>query len=729
LANGIVLAQRQRLVQDNEAMKNNHRLSEGRTSLEHIVMVIAVAAGSLAVPAAEIPGAGGAPPDDEYASLAELPLEQVAKIEVTTATQTPVIIGKAPSTIYSFTAEDLRQRGVRDLLQLVNFHVPGAFVTEDGDELIAAFRGVAVDNNCKVMFLIDGHNANLQWAKGATPELELGLIEDIERVEIIVGPGSALYGSGATISVINVITKPPPEESQEMSARVGVGNGGYVMADSSIRARLGRNWAITASGGAMQSSGFCKINSAGVPNDPLNVGRYLLNARGSIRLNYGDYTEIYARYDTVSRAIWNNNVNPARVSPCDTFDYAFIEARQAVPLGDLLNLKLAASHDTFSDSKHDYYGDLKTRAVGEDHTAASARLFYIPNDEFSLIGGGEYRYDQFGNDWAGENFNFNPTYDPTNGIWTGVTPDYAHRMLTPYNRNEVGVFAQASFQLFTNLNAFAGARYDYVEAPRVSREHSVTPRVALVYTPTPKLTTRLMYHSSFRQPMAVLTTPDGFFLGGLGTNRITKPETIQSIELSASCLVHPNLNLTLNTFYNRFENPHSLTTDPATSRLLFTQGGTVDFVGFEAFGHYRLVDKVSVLLGHQFVKLGAEADDPFNTFKAPTERTIMFYPENVTKGMIEWRVSRIASVNLNGLFVYQSLGYTPAGDVAKTGGYGILNANLVMGNPRRLGQVSLSVNNLLDDKTRVPMPATVGRPSDMVPMGGVSVVLSYHKTF
>jgi outer membrane receptor protein involved in Fe transport len=431
----------------------------------------------------------------------------------------------------------------------------------------------------------------------------------------------------------------------------------------------------------------------------------------------------------MSRAIWNNTVTNTRVAPYDTFEYAFIEARQTVPIGEYLNVKLAASYDTYSDSKHDYNTDMKIRAVGENHTAASARLFFTPREELSLIGGVEYRFDKFGSDWENDNFDFNPTYDPASGTWSGVTPDYAHRMLTPYDRSEVGVFAQAAFDPFTNVSVVLGGRYDYVGAPNMSKNTSFTPRAALVYTPTPILTTKLMYSTSFRQPMAVLTTPDGFFLGGRGTNDITEPETIQSLELAVSCFVHSNLSLTLNTFYNRFKNPHSLTTDTASGKLLFTQGGTVDFEGFEAIVQYRLVEKVSLTLGHQFVMLGNKAEDPYNTFRAPTERTILFYPENVTKGMIEWRVTRLASANLNGLLVYQSLGYTPAGEVAKTGSYAILNANLLMGDPRKLGQISLSVNNLLDDKTRVPMPATVGRPSDMVPMGGISVVLGYYKVF
>lgn len=674
---------------------------------------------------AAAPAAGPTP----YAPLADLSLEDLGKIEVTTTTRTAIPINQAPGTIYAFSADDLRQRGTRSLLQLVNFLVPGAIVTEDGDELIAAFRGVAVDNNSKVLFLIDGHNANLQYAKGATPELELGLLEDIERVEVIVGPGSALYGSGATIAVINVITKAPPATGSDGSLYLGLGNGGTVIADAVWRTRLNRDWALTATAGTRRSLGFAKTNSAGRDNSPLNIGRYRSNARASLRFQYGERTEIYGRFDRVSRAVWNNTADTTKASPLDTFDYAFLEIRQDVPLADDLELKLATSYDSFSNSKRDLDTGLKIRAVGETHAAASARLFFTPRPALGIVGGAEYRHDRFGNDWSGANFNFSPTYDPASGTWTGVTPDYAHRMLTPYSRDEFGVFAQASVDLLPRLSLVLGGRFDSTDSPGISERNSFTPRVALVYTPRPSLTTKLLYTSGFRQPMAILTTPDQYFLGGAGLSLITKPEIVRSLEWSTSWLVRPDFNVTVNTFYNRFENPHSLTTDSATGKLLFTQGGTVDFVGGEITAHYRPHERLALALSHQLVRLGRRADDPYFTFRAPSERTILFYPEDVTKATCDWRLGKTAALSIGAVVVHDSLGYTPTGAVARTGVYGQINVGLRLGDPRRGGQWGVDIDNLLDDRTRVPMPATVGRPSDMVPRPGVSVLFSYYRTF
>ncbi len=670
-----------------------------------------------------------APTADDSWELAGLTLQELGRIEVTTATRTALPINVAPSTIYSFSAEEIRRRGARSLLHLVDRLVPGAFVTEDGDELIAAFRGVAVDNNSKVLLLIDGHDTNIQYAKGATPALELGLMEDIERVEVIVGPGSALYGSGATIAVINVITKAPPATGSEGSVHFGIGNGGTYVADSTWRARLGPDWAVAFAVGTLNSTGFRKTNPAGRDNSPLNIGRYRHNTRASVRLHYRAHTELYARFDRVARAIWNNTADETRASPLDTFDYAFVELRQSVPLSDELLLKLAASYDSCSNSRRALDSGPKIRAVGETHAAGSARLFHSPRPEFTLVGGAEYRHDRYGDDWSGQNFNIAPTYDPGSGTWSGLDTDYSHRTLTPYDRDSLGLFAQAAVALAPRLSAVFGVRYDHQEAPRISESESFTPRVAFVLTPRAGLTTKLIFTTGFRQPMAILTTPDDYFLGGAGISAITKPEVVRSLEWSTAWLARPDLSVTLNTFYNRFENPHSLTTDTATGKLLFTQGGTVDFVGGELLVHYRPADRISLALGHQFVGLGRRADDPYHTFRAPTARSLLFYPEHVTKLTCDWPLGPDVALTLGGSHVYDSLGYTPTGAVAHTGAYTLIDAGLRWGNPQRGGQWGLDVGNLLNRKTRVPMPATVGRPSDMVPLPGVSAILSYHRRF
>ena len=167
----------------------------------------------------------------------ELDLNALLDIKVVSSTKTEKSIGDAPSTIYSFKGDTLRQSGIRRLTDLIGRFVPGAAVTEDGDSIALSFRGIASDNNAKVLLLLNGHHYNTQWNNGPTSEIELSMLDDIDRIEVVVGPGAALFGSGATMAVINMITK-TGESFDGAQFQGDVGNGQFYRGS----VHLGENW-------------------------------------------------------------------------------------------------------------------------------------------------------------------------------------------------------------------------------------------------------------------------------------------------------------------------------------------------------------------------------------------------------------------------------------------------------------------------------------------------------
>ncbi len=116
----------------------------------------------------------------------------------------------APALSINVTAEDLRRYGIRTLDEAYNFLILG-LVAQDplGDPEIGS-RGVlfSADNGKHVLLLLDGHTLNDQ-ARGASVHGHgFGIpIELIDHVEVMLGPGSVLYGANAMFGVINVITK------------------------------------------------------------------------------------------------------------------------------------------------------------------------------------------------------------------------------------------------------------------------------------------------------------------------------------------------------------------------------------------------------------------------------------------------------------------------------------------------------------------------------------------
>jgi outer membrane receptor for ferrienterochelin and colicin len=142
---------------------------------------------------------------------------------VSIATGTTQPIAKAPAVASVITASQIRAMGARDIDQVLE-SVPGLHISLNAiynPEYL--FRGISSDFNPQVLMLINGipitnlfqGDRNLVW--GGMP------VEAISRIEVIRGPGSALYGADAFAGVINIVTKTPGEVKQN-SAGVRVGS-------------------------------------------------------------------------------------------------------------------------------------------------------------------------------------------------------------------------------------------------------------------------------------------------------------------------------------------------------------------------------------------------------------------------------------------------------------------------------------------------------------------------
>lgn len=144
--------------------------------------------------------------EDKLDILLAMSLEELIEVEVISASKRPQKIPYAPSPIYVFTAEDIQRTGVRNLMELVRF-IPGFYVYPKIDQtFVVANRGI-VGSNDKILYLIDGIPLNNSAQGGAVNFQLFPGLEKVKRVEIISGPGSTMWGSDASLGVVNVITK------------------------------------------------------------------------------------------------------------------------------------------------------------------------------------------------------------------------------------------------------------------------------------------------------------------------------------------------------------------------------------------------------------------------------------------------------------------------------------------------------------------------------------------
>ncbi|WOI52509.1 TonB-dependent receptor plug domain-containing protein [Parvularcula sp. LCG005] len=139
--------------------------------------------------------------------LMEMSLEELLNVEVSSVSKTAQSVQDTPASAYVITADDIRRSGARTIPDIVKL-APGVDVTRlnNGTQAVS-IRGFHGRFANKMLVLIDGRSVYSPLYAGVFWDAATTIIEDIDRVEIIRGPGAAIWGPNATNGVINIITK------------------------------------------------------------------------------------------------------------------------------------------------------------------------------------------------------------------------------------------------------------------------------------------------------------------------------------------------------------------------------------------------------------------------------------------------------------------------------------------------------------------------------------------
>lgn len=141
--------------------------------------------------------------------LEELTLEELMRVEVTTVAGQPQARFTSPSAIFVITAEDIRRSGHRTVAEALRL-VPGMFVGRSGASgWVIGARGLTGNNltSTRSLVLVDGRIVYDPLFNGTLWDVVDVVLEDIDRIEVIRGPGATLWGANAMNGVINVITR------------------------------------------------------------------------------------------------------------------------------------------------------------------------------------------------------------------------------------------------------------------------------------------------------------------------------------------------------------------------------------------------------------------------------------------------------------------------------------------------------------------------------------------
>jgi len=139
--------------------------------------------------------------------LTQVSLEELGQIEVTTASKEPVKATRTPAAIYVITQGDIRRSGATSIPEVLRL-APGVEVARvDSDTWSLGVRGFGSALSRSVLVLIDGRSVYTPLFAGVYWQVQDTLLEDIERIEVIRGPGGTIWGANAVNAVINIITK------------------------------------------------------------------------------------------------------------------------------------------------------------------------------------------------------------------------------------------------------------------------------------------------------------------------------------------------------------------------------------------------------------------------------------------------------------------------------------------------------------------------------------------
>lgn len=518
--------------------------------------------------------------------LIQLSLEELMELKVDvvySASKYEQKVTEAPSSISIITAEEISKYGYRSLAEILR-SIRGFQITNDRNYSFLNVRGFGLpgDYNTRILLLIDGHSINDNIYNMALLGREFPLeIDLIDRIEVVRGPSSSLYGTSAFFAVINVITRNGGLlKGAEISGETG--------SLHSYKERLSygntfdNGLEMLVSGSYYDSKGderlyFKEFDDPSANNgiaDDLDYERYKnLFAKITFR-NFTLQSDYHYRKKGVPTASFDTIFNNYRLYTVDKQFWVDMKYENTYSNG----LKALARVNY---NYYNYYGEYPFAgdpAAGEDEVVInkdSAKGEWI-DSELQLVNTCLDKHKVS----YGVYYRKNLQQDQKNyyiGADWGLLNDKR-------DSDNWALYLQDEFTVINNLIFNAGLRYDYYD----TFGETINPRAALIYAPADKTTVKLVYGRAFRAPNVYeLYYNDGGITQKPAFN--LKPEIINTYEAIYEQYIGGNLYGTISGFYYTIEDLITLQTDPSDGLLVFRNVDEVQARGveFELIGKWK----------------------------------------------------------------------------------------------------------------------------------------------
>ncbi|MDE2217675.1 MAG: TonB-dependent receptor [Planctomycetota bacterium] len=635
--------------------------------------------------------------------------------EVTIATRRETPASKAPSIVTVITAEEIKNLGYRTFVEVLRT-APGFEVLKYADFgfVSPSVRGVATSSSAnRIRLMLNGHFVNNPLRGGAFGEFDDFPVESIKRIEIIRGPGSAMYGENAFSAVINIITKDAKDID---GARVSSGYGSFETYDENIV--FGKRY------GKIDVSGMVRYRQTGgfdgiVKRDSQTAIDTAFGTSAS--LAPGKVYDARQEYDINLKAVYkdfyveglytNRNKQPF-VGPQSALtggsniedNYVFGEFGYKKTFEEKFTLKPRVYYDQFdvdnfiksfpdgttirntSGTPHTFPNGFTADAVVSekvvgtevpfDYELFDGNIFTI-GLEYRLIHQTNIRYFA----------NFNPsTNDPLASM-----QDFSNTLpfIKTATRRIESIYLQDTWNVTDTVNLTLGVRHDEYN----DFGGTTSPRAGLTWSFMKDASLKALYGEAFRAPSFVemFTVNQPAILG----NENLHPETIKTYEVGLSYnYFNKHVTSGINYFYNDIKD------------LIVLRSQTSTTSRYENFGNARVhgveaETKVDISKGN-YVFMNYTFQDP----EDDNRRDLPFIAEHKGNFGVNMRHWKYINTNLS-TFVSGSRSRESTDTRRDLPGYALLNLSIIGKEFCKTMEVQGTIFNILDKQYSDPGPAAI----------------------
>lgn len=550
--------------------------------------------------------------DSSGTSLFDQPIEMLIAQEVSIATKSTQNINKTPSVVSVITAEEIKIMGYRELEEVLQT-IPGFSMTQIRLGVIPpAVRGVSnIRQGGRFLVLLDGipYNDVMYGASfffGGTFNLDA-----VERIEVIRGPGSALYGRNGFSCVINIITKQAKRNEIELGASYGSYNtydirGAYSLKKSDLDARIDAKYHNSDRTNSTYNNGeggesrwglgntnlylngninykdfsfFASYAERSDRNSPaagdfltqgqsdFKIATYNLTYKKEISSNLGVNLKLYGRNEY--------RIQDVELATPNTTDTLFIPSLGIwIPYNAIYPEGAYADPDFYA-YNYGFEGEINLQPMKNNRLLAGIQTnFYgiygaSVRSNYDLNSNAPIMYiDSDGNPKQYVKANM-PTYEP------GWIQNGGH------SYQNLGLYAQDEHDLLDNLSIIIGGRLDYDSEAGVI----LNPRAGIVWEPSKISSVKLLYGKAYRAP----TTNEQYKIMGFDKgNENLNPERIHTGELAIG-LNKNKLFTQFSIYYNQLNDIiNQLNINDSSSVKSYFNHGENTSYGFEVEAKYAI---------------------------------------------------------------------------------------------------------------------------------------------